>query len=130
MGRKERLQAFTAQYDQEARAKYGHQQVEDANRKMMHLPEEQFARWQALDAQILTCLEAAVTADLGADSGEAKEIAQLHKEWLMISVPSYTTQMHRGIAMMYVCDERFTQYYDRNVTGCAKLLSDAVQHWI
>ena len=104
--------------------------VEEANRKMMNLSEREFARWQALDREILRRLEAGVIAGIGADSQEAGEIVQLHREWLTISTPTYSPQKHRGIAMLYTCDERFTQYYDRNQAGCAQLLRDAVHHWI
>ena len=130
MSNKEKFQALTAKYDQEAREKYGHQQVEAANRKMQNLTDEQFAKWQELDTQILSCLETAVTAGKDVHSHEAKHIAQLHKEWLMMSIPTYSPQMHKGIAMMYTCDERFTQYYDRKIPGCAQFLCDAVRHWI
>ena len=82
------------------------------------------------DKEILEKLEAAVLANKKADSEGAKKIAKLHKEWLMISLPNYNAQMHKGIAAMYVADERFTKYYDKNVEGCAALLSEAVKYWI
>ncbi len=114
----------------EARAKYGDAQVDAANQNMMGLSEEDFARWQALEQQILTALEQAVESGLAADSDMAKEIAELHREWLQLALKDYTPAKHRGIAAMYIGDERFTAYYDRRVAGCAQLLSDAVQHWI
>jgi len=117
-------------YGKEAREKYGSEQVEAANRRMMNLSEAQFLRWQELDKEILQKLEACVKAGTAADSSEAGLIAKLHQEWLMLSVPKYSVQMHRGIAAMYLADERFTAYYDRNVKGCAQLLHDAVQTWI
>ena len=33
---------------------------------------------------------------------------------------------HAGIAQMYVDDERFTAYYDRDQPGMAKFLRDAI----
>lgn len=119
-----------AAYGKEARQKYGDEPVNEANRQMMNLTGEQFDRWQALDAEILRRLEAAAAAHTPADSEEAKCIALLHREWLTIASPRYSPQMHRGIAAMYIADERFTQYYDRTVEGCARLLCDAVQRWI
>ena len=137
MSDKERFQALKEQklaenetnYGTEARQRYG-SQVDAANRQMMGLSEAEFARWQALEAEILHRLEDGVQAGIRADSGEAKQIAMLHKEWLSIAVPNYSAPMHRGIAAMYIADERFTGHYDRHVTGCAQLLHDAVQHWI
>ena len=117
-------------YGQEARKKYGNDQVDASNRNWMNLSEDKLGRWQELDREIIERLEAAVHNDLREDSEEAKAIAELHKEWLMISVPNYSREMHRGIAAMYVADERFTKYYDKNTKGCAKLLYEAVKKWI
>ena len=117
-------------YGAEARQKYGNEQVDAANRKMMDLTGEEFARWQTLETEILSRLESAVKTNIGADSEEAREIVQLHRQWLTLANPRYSPQMHRGIAMMYIADERFTAYYDRTVEGCAQLLHDAIQHWI
>ena len=94
---------------------------------MLHLNEEQWERYQHLDEEILRRLESAVGAGIAIDSEEAKELVALHKEWLSMSIKQYNVQMHKGIAMMYVADQRFTKYYDRNVTGCAQFLCDAVQ---
>lgn len=117
-------------YGQEARKKYGDDQVDASNRNWMNLSEDKLGRWQELDREIIERLEAAIHDELREDSEEAKAIAELHKEWLMISVPNYSREMHRGIAAMYVADERFTKYYDKNTKGCAKLLYEAVKKWI
>ena len=114
----------------EARQKYGNEQVDATNRNMMGLTEEQFTRWQALDGEILQRLENAVTDGIQADSEEAKQIAMLHKEWLSFTLPNYSAPMHKGIAAMYIADQRFTAYYDRNLPGCAQLLHDAVRNWV
>ena len=124
------LQENEANYGQEARQKYGDAQVDASKQKLMGLTEEQFARWQELESEILRRLEAGVKAGISPDSEEAGQIAGLHKQWLSISVSQYSPQMHRGIAAMYLADERFTQYYDQNIPGCAQLLHDAVRHWI
>ena len=138
MDDKERFQAWKdrqvreneSKYGAEARQKYGDGQVDAANQKLMGLSPEQADRWRALDREILERLEAAVSAGLPADSDECARIAELHRQWLRITMPQYTPQMHRGIAALYVADERFTAYYDRAIPGCAQLLSDAVQRWI
>jgi len=39
----------------------------------------------------------------------------------------YSLEIHKGIAAMYVADERFKAYYDSEVTGCAELLANAVK---
>lgn len=50
--------------------------------------------------------------------------------WLTLSGNRYDKETHRGIANLYIMDERFTDYYDRKVTGCAQFLRDAVMYWV
>ena len=40
-----------------------------------------------------------------------------------------TTAKQKGIAELYVLDDRFKAYYDRYVPGCAQFLRDAVAQW-
>lgn len=128
--KKSLVQGNEIKFGAEARAKYGDAQVDAANQNTMGLSEEDFARWQALEQQILQELEQAVEAGLPAHSEKGREIAQLHRDWLRFTLPGYTPAQHKGIAALYVADERFRQYYDRQIPGCAQWLSDAVQHWI
>ena len=53
-----------------------------------------------------------------------------HRRWLTITGNQYDPAKHRGIAELYVMDERFTAYYDKQVPGCARFLRDAVVHWV
>jgi DNA-binding transcriptional MerR regulator len=128
--KKSLLQKNDIVYGKEAREKYGDAQVDQANRNMMGLSDEDFARWQELEQQILRQLEEAVEAGHTADSEQAKYLAELHRDWLRFTLPGYTPAQHKGIAALYVSDERFTAYYDRRIPGCAQLLCDAVQRWI
>ena len=117
-------------YGKEARQKYGNAEVDEANAVMMNLTEEAHQRWQELDGEILNRLEAAVRMGIAPHSEEGRAIAQLHKEWLSIVSHGYDVRRHRGIVQLYVVDERFTAYYDKNVSGCACFLRDAVLVWV
>lgn len=119
-----------AQYGKEAREKYGNAAVDGSNRRMMNMSPEQHARWEQLDAEILSALEAAVSSGANPSGEEGRRIAELHKQWLCCVWEKYTPEAHRGVAQMYVCDERFTRYYDRNIPGCAEFLKDAVSSYI
>ena len=61
---------------------------------------------------------------------EAQLMCQLHKKWLTFYWGKYEPQMHMGVAEMYVCDERFTAYYDKIAPGCAVFLRDAVKVFV
>jgi len=65
------------------------------------------------------------TGDL--ESAAARNVYEKHKTWLSFTWPSYSPEAHRGLAEMYVADERFAQYYnDRAGTGAATALRDAI----
>ena len=137
MSDKQKFEAFKRQaikeneekYGREIRDRYGDAEIDEANAAAMKLTLDQYQEWKALDKEILTRLETAVQAGTAPDSAEGKAIAQLHRRWLTITGMQYDPQKHRGIAQLYVLDERFTAYYDKNVSGCARFLRDAVCHW-
>ena len=118
-----------AAHGKEARAKYGDAAVDAANASVMGLTQEQYDAWNAQDTELRRRLEAAVQAGLAPDSEESRQLYALHRRWLAVTVKDLTAQKHRGIAQLYVLDERFTAYYDRVVPGCAKFLRDAVTRW-
>ena len=117
-------------YGAEIRAKYGDQEVDEANAAVMHLTQAQYREWTDLGQAIQERLEAAVRAGLSPESEEGKEITALHRRWLTITGNQYDPAKHRGIAELYVMDERFTAYYDKRLPGCARFLRDAVAHWV
>lgn len=137
MSNKEKFQALKEKavreneemYGAEAREKYGDEEVDVSNHKMLNMTETQWERFQELEKVILMRLEEEVKHGMEAESEAIKEIVELHKEWLCMTWKQYSVEAHKGVAMMYVADERFTEYYDRNVQGCAKLLCEAVQYW-
>ena len=116
-------------YGAEIRAKYGDQEVDEANAAVMNLTQAQYQEWTDLGREIQERLEAAVQAELSPEGEEGKEITALHRQWLTITGNRYEPDKHRGIAVLYVDDPRFTAYYDRAVPGCARFLRDAVVRW-
>ena len=113
-------------YGKEIRDKYGDKAVDESNRAFLSMSQEEGEMWKALDEEIRTALEKAVTAGEDPAGEEGQRIAALHAKWLSFGGQSYSPAKHRGIAELYVLDERFTAYYDRTVPGCARFLRDAV----
>lgn len=116
-------------YGAEIRAKYGDEQVDAAHAAVMGLTQAQYEEWSRLGQEIQNRLEDAVQAGLSPQSEEGQAITDLHRRWLTVTDNRYDPAKHRGIAELYVADERFTAYYDRQVPGCARFLRDAVQYW-
>lgn len=114
------------QYGAEARERYGDEAVDESNRKVLGMSTQDYDAWQELEAEIRRMLVDAVrtNADPAGELGE--RVCDLHRRWLGYTWPSYSAEAHRGLAESYVCDERFTAYYDREVPGCAAWLRDAI----
>lgn len=133
MSNKEKFEGFKKKmivdneknYGKEIRDKYGNDNVEASNAKVMNMTEEQYQEVTALAEQIHTTLaEAFKTGD---PAGElAQKAAQLHKQWLTYYWKDYSKEAHAGLAQMYVDDERFTAYYDKEQPGTAVFLRDAI----
>lgn len=113
------------QYGDEIRAKYGAEQIDKSNNKIKGMTEQQYAEIEQLGADIHTTLAAAFAT--GDPAGElAQKAADLHRQWLSFYWDSYSKEAHAGVAQMYVDDERFTAYYDKDQPGVAEFLRDAV----
>ena len=59
-----------------------------------------------------------------------RRIVALHKEWLGKTWKQYTKEAHAAIGNLYISDERFKMYYDKEVNGCAKFLESAIRYWV
>jgi len=112
-------------YGKEIREKYGSDTVEKSNKKLMNMTQEEYDKVTKLaEEQMITLAEAFKTGD---PAGElAQKAADLHRQWLTFYWDSYSKEAHAGIAEMYVNDERFTAYYDKEQPGMAKFLRDAI----
>lgn len=119
-----------AAYGQEIRKKYGEDEVDASNRKLLKMTEEEYKEFQNLERQIKKELEEAVRNGVQPESETGKEIAGLHRRWIEKTWSSYSAEAHKGLVLMYTADERFLKYYDDSVSGCAAFLQKAVETWM
>ncbi len=112
-------------YGREIREKYGSDAVEKSNNKLKDMTQEEYdAVTKLAEEQRATLAEAFKTGD---PAGElAQKAADLHRQWLTFYWDSYSKEAHAGIAQMYVDDERFKAYYDKEQPGTAEFLRDAI----
>lgn len=115
-------------YGKEIRAKYGHETVEAANAKMRGMTQEQYWAMTALEESLKKKLNAAVRANADPAGEVGLDIAMIHKTWLGHSweEKQYSREAHRGLAELYVGDGRLTDYYDKELTGCAAFLRASI----
>lgn len=115
-------------YGKEIREKYGDNSIDESNRKMLNMSGEDYKMFKELEENILTLVEKCVKENLDLDSKEAKELANMHQKWIKMTWNKYSVEAHKSLAMMYIMDERFKEYYDRNIEGCADYLSMAIEN--
>jgi DNA-binding transcriptional MerR regulator len=112
-------------YGKEIREKYGEETVEKSNAYFKNMSREDFEKLESLSTQIQeTLAEAFKTGDPSGPLGQ--KAAELHKQWISMCWGNYSKEAHAGLAQMYVDDERFTAYYDKEQPGTAVFLRDAI----
>lgn len=58
----------------------------------------------------------------------AKALYRAHREWLKFSWNKYIKKACLSLAKAYICDERFTKYYDEKLgEGATKVLVKAIE---
>jgi len=133
MGDQEKFNAFKQQlvednekrYGREAREQYGDEVVDSSIRKVQGMTKAQFDRFNTLSAELMATLSAGFST--GDPAGDlAQRAADLHRQWLAYFWDNYSPEAHRGVAQMYVDDQRFTAYYDAIQPGTAAFLRDAI----
>lgn len=68
----------------------------------------------------------AMQAGVPPDAAAARELAEDHRQFLTRWFYECGYDMHRGLAEMYVTDERFAQVYDAVAPGLARYVHDAI----
>ncbi|WP_413302650.1 MerR family transcriptional regulator [Bacillus sp. 1P10SD] len=133
MSNKEKFEGFKKKmiednekkYGKEIRTKYGNDTVDQSNAKLQNMTQEQYDHATRLAEEVTkTLAEAFKTGDAAGEL--AQKAADLHKQWLCYYWNKYSKEAHASLAQMYVDDERFTAYYDKEQPGTAEFLRDAI----
>ena len=130
--KKEVIKNNEKQYGTEIREKYGDAQIDRSNQKFNSLSENEFSHFKELSAEILTELKnLANTTDIKQPA--AKHLFDLHKEYLLTLWPKdqYSPEAHKNLAKMYICDERFSKYYEEGTGNpeAAKTLKAIIDYY-
>ncbi len=136
MSNKEKFEGFKKnlidenekKYGKEIREKYGDEEVNASNAKMMNMSEEDYAKVTALSNELNEKLKQATLIG-DAKSALAMEVAELHRKWLCYFWKEYSVESHIGLVNMYCEDERFREYYEKITPGAAEFIRDAVTNF-
>ncbi|HIW88639.1 MAG TPA: MerR family transcriptional regulator [Candidatus Ligilactobacillus excrementipullorum] len=124
--KKQKITENESKYGAEIRTKYGEKTIDASNQRFLNSTAAQLQEKATTEQQLFEKLQAYVQ---NPQSDLAKEIFDLHKQWLSYTWTSYSAEAHRGLGLMYVSDERFTRYYDRHFVGAAQALNDIIQQF-
>ncbi|MGZ4625131.1 MAG: MerR family transcriptional regulator [Kineosporiaceae bacterium] len=115
------------QYADEARHRWGDtDSYHTSQQRSARYGKDDWLRIKAEGDEITQRFAAALAAGLPADGPEARQVARDHREHISRWFYECTPQMHRGLAQMYVEDERFTRTYEDRAPGLARYVRDAI----
>lgn len=139
MADKEKFEAFKKEaiakneekYGEEIREKYGDKTINDSNKKIEGMTQEEYDAYVLLTEKLNTKLgEATKQGDPASEL--AQEVAALHKDWLVGVWPAglYDAEKHYYLSLMYVEDPRFKAYYEQIAPGAAEFLHEALKIYL
>jgi len=111
----------------EAQQRWGETQAyAESRRRTSAYSKADWARMKAQTAGIQARYLAAFRAGLAADSGEAMDAAEAHRQSITAWFYDCSYDIHRGLAQLYVTDQRFSAHYDDQAAGLAQYVHDAI----
>lgn len=128
--KKQQLQNNEEQYGQEIRQEYGDKVVDEANKQYSSMTSDQYQQMNELESELIKHLKELKQAGGDVNSSLAKQVFEEHQQWLQFSWPKYDKSMHRGLADMYLADERFGDYYNKKANEpVIQLLHDVIYNY-
>lgn len=116
-----------SEYEEEARERWGDTDAyRESARRTTQYGEAEWSEIRREVEEIVREMVALMHAGAPADGTEARALAERHRQHISRWFYPCSTQMHRGLAEMYVVDERFTQTYEREAAGLAGYFHDAI----
>jgi DNA-binding transcriptional MerR regulator len=117
-----------AEWADEARERWGETDAyrESARRTATYTKDD----WVALKAEAdagLREFAAALAEGAPADGDRAMQLAEQHRQYLSRWFYDCDYELHRGLAQMYVSDERFRATYDAVAPGLAEYVAAAIE---
>jgi MerR family transcriptional regulator, thiopeptide resistance regulator len=115
------------QYADEARERWGETDAyRTSQRRAASYGKDDWVRIKDEAEAILGRFVAAHAAGLPPDGQEAMDAARDHRAHITRWFYDCTPEIHRGLAQMYIEDDRFTRHYEDRAPGLARYVHDAI----
>ena len=116
-----------SEYEDEARERWGHTDAyQESARRTREYGEAEWGEIRREAEAIVRELVALMQAGEPADGPAARALAERHRQHISRWFYPCSPQMHRGLAEMYIADERFARTYEREAEGLAAYVHDAI----
>jgi DNA-binding transcriptional MerR regulator len=116
------------QYEEEVQERWGETDAyAQSKRRTAAYSKQDWLRIKAEGEDVEARFAAALAAGVPADSEQAMDIAEEHRQQISRNFYDCPPEMHAGLGRMYVEDERFTAHYEQIAPGLAQYVSTAVQ---
>jgi DNA-binding transcriptional MerR regulator len=115
------------EWAQEARDRWGDTDAyRESQRRTAGYTKQDWVRLKQESDAGLHAFRDAMQAGIPADAADARILAEEHRQFLSRWFYDCGYDMHRGLAEMYIADERFSQVYDAAAPGLARYVHDAI----
>jgi DNA-binding transcriptional MerR regulator len=119
---------FSEEYEAEAEQRWGDTEAwAQSQRRTSAYTKEDWVRIKEEGAEVERRFAEALRSGVPADSPEAMDVAEEHRQQIQRNFYDCPPAMHAGLGRMYVEDERFTAHYEQIAPGLAQYVSTAVQ---
>jgi MerR family transcriptional regulator, thiopeptide resistance regulator len=116
------------QYTEEAEQRWGDSDTyRESVRRTSSYTKDDWLRIKAEADDLCSRLTAAFTRAVAPDSVEAMDLAEEHRQQITRWFYECSFDVHRGLADLYVADERFAANYERYAPGLTQFLHDAIR---
>ena len=128
----ERFEVFgendPSQYDAEVEERWGETDAyRESRRRTSSYTKDDWLRIKAEGADVERRFAEALRSGVAADSEQAMDVAEEHRQHISRWFYDCPPAMHAGLGRMYVEDERFAAHYEQRAAGLAQYVSTAVQ---
>ena len=121
-------EGWSEDYEREAEERWGDTEAwAQSQRRTRSYTKEDWVRVKAEGDDVERRFAEAMRAGVPADSQQAMEVAEEHRQQITRNFYDCPPEMHAGLGRMYVEDERFTATYEQIAPGLAQYVSAAVQ---
>ncbi|MBQ0903115.1 MerR family transcriptional regulator [Micromonospora sp. U21] len=115
------------EHEAEAEQRWGDTDAyRESNRRASRYTKDDWLRIKAENEDWGRRIVAVLASGVPADSPEAMELAEEHRQIISRWFYECSYEVHTGLADMYLADERFTRHYEDVAPGLAAYLNEAI----